>query len=877
MLSVENYSVKKTLAFLLTFLSVFGTYSQPSLRDKQISVEIKNGNIIELLKQISDRSELHFSYNPRKLDTKQKITYQTVDKKLADILDELAITYNLKFEFLENQVIVKQEKKTERVEPRTATLSGTVTDSETGEALIGTTLAIKELQKGTTANAFGFYSLTVPKGKYEITYSFVGYKPVTSLIDLTSSLKQNISLSAETPVLEEVVINNVNATEVVTEIKSSTVHVRPATVEERPAFFGEMDVIKSLEAVPGIKMHSDGSTFYYVRGGNRDQNLILVDDAPIYNPSHILGIFSTIVPDVVNDINIYKGDMPASLGGRISSLLDVRTKKGNDQHFQFWGNTNIISTKLGVEGPIRKNASSYLLSARISKVKWFFQRVDDQIKEFQFHDLTGKINAKWGNKNRFYFSFYNGADYFVRANRGISWSNNAGTLRWNHLFNGKLFLNTTVCASGYDYFLHTDVEKDVKWNSHISNFNIKNDFSYFIKPENEFTFGLSLNGYAFNPGNLQANGKIPDRLTLSVRNSVEFVLYGNHELKVSDKLGLNYGLRLTNWANNGEAFEFIFDKNRNPIDTLYFKKGEKYKQFTNAEPRLTLNYQLNADASVKTSFSHNVQNIHLITNSVSPFTSLEVWLPSSYNIKPQKANQVTMGYYRAARWGTSISTEVFYKKMLNQIDYNPHAETLLNPLLEKELRFGKANAYGFELMGKKDEGRLRGWAGYSYSRAKRKFADINGGNTYNAFSDRPHQINLMAAYDLTLRWNIGMNWIYYTGSPYSAPISFYQYNGEEVPVYGQKNNARLPNYHRLDLSATFRLNKNPDNKVIHTLAFSIFNVYGRKNPLFINYNKSETAEGDLKISQDVVNPERVTSQFYLFRFAPSISYNFKWL
>jgi len=876
MLTLVKRSAKILSFFFLLYTPAFFCFAQ-TLNDAIISVEVKNGTVEELLQQVSAKANIRFSYNPRKLD-QTKITYRAVEKNVKEILRDISATFKLDFQFLENQVIVKQMKVAEKKpESSTATLSGTITDSKTGEALIGTTLFIKELQAGTSANAFGFYSLTVPKGRYEVTCSFVGYESVTSTIDLASSINHNITLMPSTPVLEEVVVTTNNSLDVIKGTKCSNVHVPVVTVEERPAFMGEMDVIKSLESVPGIKLHSDGSTFYYVRGGNRDQNLILIDDAPIYNPSHILGIFSTIVPDVVNDINIYKGDMPASLGGRISSVLDVRTKKGNDQHFVMWGNTNIISTKIGVEGPLRKNASSYLLSARVSKVKWFFQRADDQIKKFNFHDLTGKINAKWGNRNRFYFSFYSGADYFIRANKGISWSNNAGTLRWNHLFNDKLFLNTTVCLSGYDYFLYTDIEKDIKWNSHISNFNIKNDFSYFINPDHELTFGLSLNGYAFNPGNLQTNGKVPDKYAISVRNSGELILYGNDEIKINDKLGLNYGLRLTNWANSGEAFEFIFDKNRNPIDTLYYEKGEKYKQFTNLEPRFTLNYVLNENSSLKTSFSKNVQNIHLITNSVSPFTSLEVWLPSSYNIKPQKSRQVTLGYYRNARWGTSISTEVYYKRMWNQIDYNPHAETLLNPLLERELRFGKANAYGLEVLARKDQGRLRGWIGYTYSRAKRKFADINNGRTFNAFSDRPHEINLLLSYDISLRWNIGANWVYYTGSPYSAPISYYQFNGEEVPVYAQKNNARLPDYHRLDLSANFRLNKNPNNKIIHTLAFSIFNVYGRKNPLFIDYNKTETSNGELRIPQNVADADRVTSQFYLFRFAPSISYNFKWL
>jgi hypothetical protein len=433
-----------------------------------------------------------------------------------------------------------------------------------------------------------------------------------------------------------------------------------------------------------------------------------------------------------------------------------------------------------------------------------------------------------------------------------------------------------VAAGGYDYFLFTDVSNDTKWNSHISNFNLKTDFSYFIRPENEITFGLGLNGFAFNPGNLQSDRDLGSLPALSVRNSAEVVLYGNHEVKLNNRVGLNYGIRLSSWSNSGEAFEYIFDVNKNPSDTLYFKRGEPYKKFLNAEPRVTVSYFISDQSSVKASFSRNVQNIHLISNSVSPFTSLDVWLPSSYNIKPQLSNQLTFGYYRTFM-GAAFSAEAYYKKLSNQIDYNAHAEILLNPLVERELRFGAGTAYGLEVVARKDEGRLHGWVGYTWSRAKRKFADINKGQAYNAFYDRPHDVSIVAAYDISTRWKLGANWNYYTGSPYSAPVSFYPYNGEEVPVYGQKNNARLPDYHRLDVSATYRLNRNPENKFIHHLSFSIFNFYGRKNSLFVNYNKTETGDGSLKIPTNLVDTNRVTSQYYLFGFAPSISYNFKWL
>lgn len=841
----------------------------------KLSVDVHDKPLAYLLEEISKKGGLSFSYNPKRLEVTQKINYRCSDKSLADILTELSSLFDLSYSFIENQIILKADKKHEKQVER-ITLSGYLKDQNNGEPLIGANVIVKELNTGVSANNFGFYSITLPKGAYVIECSFIGYKHISTTMKLSANRKEDFLLTEEPPVLEEILVNGIteNAVE---QIQASSTNIRPNSIVQRPALFGEMDVVKSMESLPGIKMHSEGSTFYSVRGGNRDQNLILIDDAPVYNPSHLLGLFSTIIPDVVNDITLYKGDMPASLGGRLSSVLSVRTKKGNDQHRQVWGDIGLVSTKLGLEGPIRKDVSSFFISARVSRLKWIAQAINKDISQFNFYDLTGKMNFRLNSKNYIFFSLYTSGDNYFGGNTGITWKNTAATFRWNHLFSDRLFLNTTLTGGSYDYFLYTDVANGTRWNSHISNLNLKTDFTYFIKPQSELSFGWSINGYSINPGNLESISPLPSIPILSVRNSSESVLYANHEMAINNRWGLTYGIRLSTWANLGESFEYVFDETRNPIDTLFYERGERYKRYTNFEPRITLRYLLNESSSIKASYSRNIQNVHLVSNSISPFTSLEVWLPSSINIKPEAANQITVGYYRSLqRWGTSLSAEAFYKKMTHQIDYESHAETLLNPLLESELRFGSTAAYGIELLLKKDAGRLRGWAGYSYSRAKQKFNDINQGKPFSAFYDRPHQINLVFAYDLNFRWNLGMNWVYSTGTPFSSPTSFYSYNGQEVPIYGQKNNDRLPDYHRLDLSATLRLNKNPENKYKHSLSFSVYNFYSRKNPVFVNYNKTQESDGSFKIPAELLDVSRVTSQFYLFRFSPSISYNFKW-
>ncbi len=864
------------LALLVSIIATLQARAQKDLSSIRISIDLDNVPLREAIAKISAKSGVPFSYNPRKIPVEKKITYSANDKPMAKVLDDITALCDLKFLQVENQLILQPEKKTQKPrEEIPITLSGYVKDQQSGEALIGATVYVDSLKIGTTTNGFGFYSLTMPKGTHRIVYSFIGFRPSQRTITLNGSLRTDLAMEEQAPLLQEVVITS-RMYDIVGDIQVSKMNIRPTAVEQRPAYLGEMDVLKSLESVPGVKMHSDGSNFYSVRGGNRDQNLVIIDDAPIYNPSHLLGVFSTIIPDAVNDITLFKGDMPASYGGRLSSILDVRTKKGNDQHVSGWGNFGLISTKVGIEGPFKKGASSYLVSARISRLKWIMQRLDSNIKDFSFGDLTAKVNVKLNASNRMFGSFYTGGDNYFNANSGISWNNSALTLRWNHIFSDRIFLNTTLAGSNYDYFLYTDVANDTKWNSHISNITFKTDFSYFITSESELTFGTALNEYGFNPGNLQSKAALPELPYLSVRNSSELVLYGNHEVKLNDQLGLSYGLRLSSWANHGDAFEYTLNSNHEVVDTLYFPTGQPYKRYTRLEPRLSLNYELDRDASLKLSYARNVQNIHLISNSVSPFTSLEVWLPSSINIKPQLANQISLGYFRNVyQRSVTLSGELYYKKLYNQIDYTAHAETLLNPALEKELRFGMGTAYGFELITRKDEGRWRGWAGYSYSRSKRKFNDINSGLTFNSFYDRPHQVNLMISYDLTRRWNVGMNWIYSTGAPYSAPISFYQFNGEEIPVYGQKNNARLPDYHRMDLSATYQLNKNAEKKYKHELAFSVFNVYGRKNILFVNFNKTETSEGKYGIPANLLDQQRLTTQYYLFNFTPSIAYRFK--
>jgi len=874
--SSYSKSAKLWIGVCLIFISGH-IYAQGTLPDKRITLDATQVSLENILQLISKQTGISFSYNPKKIPMDQLISYKWVDEPLKNVLLYLEEEAGLSFSFVEEQIVVQPVKRVKKREEAVATLSGYIREEGSGESLIGASIFVNSLSTGVSANKYGFYSLTLPKGVYEVTYSYIGFESETVSVDLTHSIVNNLRLKPSIPVLQEVIIKG-DKPRAEEEVQLSKTNLKPETVSEMPALFSEKDVLKSLESVPGVKLHSDGSTFFSVRGGYKDQNLILIDEAPIYNPSHMLGFFSTIIPDAVNDITLYKGDMPASLGGRLSSVMDIRTRKGNDTHYQLWGNVGMISNKLSVEGPIKKHSSSFLLSGRISRIKWFFETQDKNLRKLNFYDLTGKVNFTLNKKNNLYFSFYKGADNFAEINNGINWSNTAATLRWNRISNDRLFMNTTLCASDYHYDLITDAANNTLWKSRIANATLKSDLTYFIKPDQNIIFGIGANGHNFNPGNVTSDDPEVSFPVVSVRNATELVAYAGHEFHLGKHLGVKYGVRLATWLTQGESFEFTFDSNGNPLDTTYYKNGEIYNTYIRPEPRLTISYLFGKQTSIKASYTRNVQNIHLITNSLSPFTSLEVWLPSSIHIKPQIADQVTLGYYKYIPVADlSFETEAYYKEMQNQIDYEAHAETLLNPLVESELRFGKGRAYGFEMQLKKEGGRLRGWIGYSWSRSKRKFPDINNGITYNSYYDRPHAVNIVLNYDVSLRWNLGLSWNYFTGAPFSSPTGFFYFNGLETPIYGQKNNDRLPDYHRLDISSTIKLNRESNKKYRHTLTFSLYNVYGRKNPLFINFNKVENQDGKYTIPSNLLDKSSVTTQFYLFRIVPSFSYNFWFL
>ncbi|MCF6352329.1 MAG: TonB-dependent receptor [Cyclobacteriaceae bacterium] len=821
---------------------------------------------------IEKQSSISFAFKPDQIPLKAKVTHKGTGKPLKQVIESITAQYHLIFELVEKQIVLLPNPA---LKPFLFNISGTVADKSTGESLIGATLQVDNLAYGTITNGYGYYSLALPYGKHKVEVSYLGYHIMDDSIDLVDNINLSFALNQSNEQLKEVVVKGYN-TPKSQQIQTGKITIAPSSVKELPAILGESDVIKSLERIPGIKLQSEGSTFFYVRGGNKDQNLILIDDAPIYNPSHLLGLFSTIVPGATNSIDVYKSDFPISKGGRLSSVIDIKLKEGNKNRLSGWGNIGLVSTQLGIEGPIKKGKHSFLITSRVSRIKWFFKQEFPSIEKFNFYDLTGKLNFKLNNKNKFYFSFYTGADKFLDKNAGLEWSNINGSIRWNKLINDQTFMNTTVFVSNYEYLFHYNRNQQVSWRSRIGELGFKTDFTHFIDNKQEINWGVALTARTINPGNLIGLDSLPEELIVSVKNNLESAIYGAYQVKPFKQWGFKFGLRATTWSSVGESFEFVFDENKLPTDTLTYKPGKAYKTVLGLEPRISASYFINTNSSVKLSYDRTLQNLHLITNSISPFTSFEVWLPSGPNIRAQVANQIALGYYHfLPNLGVSLEAETYYKILTNQIDYAAHASTLLNPLIETELVFGTTKTYGIELMAKKEVGKLRGILGYTLSKATSQFAEINQGNSFIANTDRPHYASLSLSYNLTSKVSINSNFIYSSGIPFSSPASFYLFDGNETPVYTEKNNSRIPAYHRLDASVKFILNKNITQKFRHSITLSVYNVYGRKNAIFINFNKSNNQQQGIQVPTNLIDATRITSRMYVYGFVPAISYQFK--
>ncbi len=750
------------------------------------------------------------------------------------------------------------------------TVSGYVKDKASGEGLIGASVSVQELPGvGVGTNEYGFYSLTLPKGNYTLLFNYLGYVTISKTIQLNANTKLDTELGQNATALKEVEITTRKEDNNVRSMEMSTLKMQVSEIKSMPALLGEVDVVKAVQMMPGVQTAGEGTSGFYVRGGGVDQNLILLDEAPVYNASHLMGFFSVFNADAIKDVQLYKGGIPAQHGGRLSSLLDIRMKEGNNKNLEVSGGIGTISSRLTVEAPIIKDKSSFMVSGRRTYADVFFGlNSDENIKNNQlyFYDLNTKLNYTLNEKNRLFVSGYFGRDKAGTKDFMMNWGNATATVRWNHLFNDRLFSNTTFIFSDFDYALGSKLkESEFTWKSHIKDYGIKNDYTYFLNPKNQLRFGLHITYHNFMPAEVKPGPEsYVNELKLNSTSALEGALYLSNEHQITDKLTLDYGLRLSKFTNMGPGKVYLYDeKFETPVDTVEYDRFEKIKSYGGLEPRIAAKYELNEVSSIKASYNRTLQYLHLVSNSTSslPF---DVWVPSSSYVKPQIADQVAAGYFRNFRDNMfEGSVEVYYKWMDNQIDYKDYAEILLNERLETELLRGTGEAYGAEFYLRKQKGLLTGWLSYTLSKTERTVPGINNNNPYPLRYDRRHSGNLVLAYQFSPSINLGANWTYSTGGAITMPVGKYEYNGKTYPVYSERNGYRLPDYHRLDLSATYEKARNEFKKYNSSWTLSIYNAYARKNAFSIYFRENE---------DDRSKTEAVKT--YLFGIVPSLTYNF---
>ena len=767
------------------------------------------------------------------------------------------------------------------------TLSGTISDSNSNETLIGVNLFIPELKTGITTNEYGFYSITIPKGSYTILISYMGYNSLEEKILLEKNTKTNFKLFTSENTLKEVIVTDTKTKTDIRKPEMSVNKLSISAIKRMPVVLGEVDVLKSILLLPGVTNAGEGASGFNVRGGGADQNLILLDEATIFNSSHVFGFFSVFNPDAIKDLKLYKGGIPARFGGRAASVLDIYQKDGNSKKFSTNGGIGLISSRLLLEGPLVKDKGSFLIGGRSSYAHLFLKLSEDQKDNAAyFYDLNTKLSYKINPNNNLFLSGYFGRDVFSLANSFTNiYGNSTLNLRWNHLFSNKLFSNLSLIYSDYYYGLDLDFV-GFKWDSGIKNYNIKYDLKNYISDRFKLNYGLNAIYYDFNPGIIKpsdSNSGI-NFSQLDKKYAFEPAIYINADQELSSEISISYGLRyslfyrlgqsdLNVYANNNPVVfnpELQIYEKATPIGKTAFDKNEVMKSYNYLEPRFSAAYQLNDKQSIKASYNRMVQYLQLVSNTSSP-TPLDVWTPSDSFIKPQIADQVALGYFTNFKNDLySLEVETYYKKVQNRIDYIDGADLIANNALEQVILNGQMRSYGLEVMLKKNEGRLNGWISYTLSRSEQQTpgrtnleTGINNGQWYKSAYDKLHNLAVTSSYLLNEKWSFGANFALQSGQPVTYPNGQYQYLGITIPSYGLRNENRLPTYHHLDISATLTPRKNSNRNWKGEWVFSIYNLYNRKNAAAINFRQNS----------DTGNNEAVKTS--IFGMVPAVSYNFK--
>lgn len=744
------------------------------------------------------------------------------------------------------------------------TVSGFVKDAESGERLISVPVGLKENPaKGVNTNDLGHYSITLPEGNYTLVLQYIGYETTEVKISLNKNITQNISLKPSSVSLDEVVVSSRKPDENVSNVQTGMDRITTEEAKLLPVLMGERDIIKSIQLLPGIKSTGDGSSGLFVRGGSTDQNLIMLDNMTLYNATHLLGFFSTFNSEVVRDAVLYKGAMPAQYGERLAAILDVQQRNGDLSKYGVSGGIGLISSNINVEGPIQKGKSSFIIGGRrtyadaIARLSGIEEASDAYL---YFYDLNLKANFALTDNDQISVSGYMGRDKMVIKNTAdTDWGNLLVSVRWNHQMNNKWASSTAITYNQYEYNAHADFGMNMEAHAKISDINFKQEFLYQHSPENLWKAGVHVTHHKLDPGNFSRDTA---NINLLNRYSIESAAYIMNQIKVTDKLEIIYGIRASMFSALGNGEYYTLDKNHNVTDSTWYKSGKFVKTYFNIEPRISAAYRLNNASSIKAAYARTTQNMHLLTLSASG-TPYDRWTMSSNNVKPQIGDQYSLGYFRNFKDDTyEFSVEAYYKDLKNQIDFKDNAEFMQYNVIDTELLTGKGRAYGVELLLKKRRGRLTGWIGYTLSKSEKKIDGINDNKWYNTYQDRTHDISIVGMYELNKKWSLSAAWIYYTGNALTYPSGKYQVDGKDVMYYAERNGYRAPAYHRLDLGAICQLKKT--KKYSSELAFSLYNAYGRENAYIIEFRTNDD------------DPNKTSAyQYSLFRFVPSVSWNFK--
>ncbi len=753
-------------------------------------------------------------------------------------------------------------------------------DAASGEALIAANIYIKELSLGVQTNNYGFYSVSMPQGAYTVLYSYVGYSPLAESFQMIESRVYNAQMQNETTIKEVEVKASTRKDENVNTTEMGTVSLSVERIKNLPVLFGEVDILKTLQLMPGVQSAGEGNSGFYVRGGGPDQNLILLDDAVVYNPGHLFGFFSVFNSDAVKNITLIKGSMPANYGGRLSSVVDVSMKEGNLNEYHAAGGIGLIASRLTVEGPIVKNKGSFVLSGRRTYIdlltKPFTKNSSFSGSGYYFYDANLKANYFLGKKDRLYLSGYFGRDKFkfnsqdnnFKAN--IPWGNTTATLRWNHLFNDRLFMNASAIYNEYQFeFGGAQSDFEIKLSSGIKDWNGKVDFDYYTPSNHHFKFGTNYIYHTFIPN--QVSGKSGE-VNISPDNALvkyahEAGAYILDDFDLTKWLRINAGVRYSWFGQSGPYLRYVYNFNQEKTDSIFYGGGQLVKSYGGLEPRLNLRFKLSSTSSIKASVVKSYQYIHLVTNNGSTLPT-DIWVPSTYLVRPQVAWQYSLGYFRNFFENkVEASVEVYYKNMKNQIEYRPgYTPTNITRDQELDFVFGNGEAYGAEFFVNKTKGKFTGWIGYTLSWTYRKFAALNFGERYPAKYDRRHDLSIVGTYERNAKWTFSSVFIFGSGNAVTLPTNYYFIEQQVTPEYSRINQYRLFPYHRLDLSAIYKPKPKKPRRWESSWAFSIYNVYSRQNPYFLYVDTKGTVSGGI---------EAKVKQVSIFPIIPSITYNFK--